>query len=74
MFRVGQAVNTKYGSGVVVCVGSRKPRVYVRVPSRSGGSCLYVFDATDVSAIETDRHEPTSGKGGTDSGEMLITC
>jgi hypothetical protein len=46
MFKVGEEVNTRYGPGVVVCVGSVKPHVYVRVDSRSA---IYMFNESDVS-------------------------
>lgn len=49
MFRVGQKVDTKYGQGIVICVGAVKPHIYVRVDSRS---TIYMLNEFDVTAIE----------------------
>ena len=58
MFRIGQEVCTKYGVGEVVCVGSNKPQVYVRVHSRP--NCLYVFSFAEISEIEAANFAPPS--------------
>lgn len=50
MFRVGQKVNTKYGLGVVVCIGRNKPQVYVRMYSNLQ---LYILDMTSVATIDS---------------------
>lgn len=61
MFKIGEEVNTRYGPGVVVCVGTLKPHVYVRVDSRSA---IYMFEESDVSADSAHREErfPVNGK------------
>lgn len=58
MFIVGQEVNTKYGVGKVVCVGSRKPYVYVRVHSRP--DCIYIFNFAEVGEVEINTFAPPS--------------
>lgn len=46
MFEVGQRVNTKYGDGTVICVGSVKPHVYVRMHARA--DAIYIMNIRDV--------------------------
>jgi hypothetical protein len=58
MFIVGQEVNTKYGVGKVVCVGSRKPYVYVRVQSRPDR--IFIFDFAEVREVEINNIAPAS--------------
>lgn len=61
MFKVGEEVNTRYGPGVVVCVGTLKPHVYVRVDSRSA---IYMFQESDVSTASNHKQKkvPVNGK------------
>jgi hypothetical protein len=55
MFKVGHEVLTRYGVGVVVCVGRVKPHVYVRVHSRPHG--IFMLDAADVEALAGPEEE-----------------
>jgi hypothetical protein len=55
MFKVGHEVLTRYGAGVVVCVGRVKPHVYVRVHSRPHG--IFMLDAADVRAAVSPEEE-----------------
>lgn len=57
MFRPGEQVNTRYGLGVVICVGAVKPHVYVRIDSRAG---IYMFDQSDVSAVSYEMKKRNS--------------
>jgi len=51
MFSVGQKVDTKYGQGIIICVGAVKPHIYVRVDSRS---TIYMLNELDVTAVEAN--------------------
>jgi hypothetical protein len=55
MFKVGQEITTKYGSGVIVYVSSRNPHVYVRVRSRSNN--IYVLNLIDINEKATNRFD-----------------
>lgn len=55
MLKVGQEIRTKYGSGVIVCVSSRNPHVYVRVHSRSNN--IYVLNVIDINEKESNRFD-----------------
>ena len=50
MFEVGQRVNTKYGDGTVICVGSAKPHVYVRMHARA--NAIYIMNIGDVTRVD----------------------
>lgn len=49
MFAVGQEVSTKYGPGVVVSVGSKKPHVHVRLYSSSQ---IYILNMSQIAVAE----------------------
>jgi hypothetical protein len=51
MIEVGQRVKTKYGDGTVICVGSVKPHVYVRMHTRS--NAIYIMKIGDVTGVDT---------------------
>jgi transcriptional regulator with XRE-family HTH domain len=54
MFTVGQEVNTKYGPGIIVCVGSVKPHVHVRLRSSSQ---IYILNMSQVAMAEINYSE-----------------
>jgi hypothetical protein len=65
MFKVGQEVCTRYGAGVVVCVGRVKPTVYVRVHARPHG--IFMLSASDVrlaAATPADQQIPDPARAG----------
>jgi transcriptional regulator with XRE-family HTH domain len=54
MFTVGQEVSTKYGQGVVVCVGSIKPHVHVRMHSSSQ---VYILNMSKIAVAQANHPE-----------------
>ena len=54
MFTVGQEVSTKYGQGVVVCVGSIKPHVHVRMHSSSQ---VYILNMSQIAVAQANHPE-----------------
>src|SRR5215813_8623059 len=68
MFTVGQEVSTRYGAGTVVCVGSIKPMLYVRL---HGSSEVYVLDHSQVdqqNRPEMKPREETTQPAGSQNG------
>lgn len=55
MFKVGQEIKTRYGSGVIVYVSSRNPHIYVRVRSRSNN--IYVLNVIDINEKGANRFD-----------------
>lgn len=49
MFAVGQEVSTKYGPGTVVCIGTVKPHVHVRLHSSSQ---IYILNTSQITVAE----------------------
>lgn len=68
MFTVGQEVSTRYGVATVVCIGSVKPMLYVRL---HGSSEVYVLDHSQVdqpNQPEMNPREVTAQPAGSQDG------
>lgn len=54
MFAIGQEVSTKYGIGTVVCVGTVKPHIHVRLHSSSQ---IYILNMSQITVAEVNHPE-----------------
>jgi transcriptional regulator with XRE-family HTH domain len=54
MFAIGQEVTTKYGPGTVICVGTVKPHVHVRLHSSSQ---IYILNMSQITTAEKNHPE-----------------
>lgn len=54
MVAIGQEVSTKYGVGTVVCVGTVKPHVHVRLHSSSQ---IYILNMSQITVAEINHTE-----------------
>jgi hypothetical protein len=60
MLNSRQTVDTKYGTGMVVCVSERSSNVYVRLDNRAGA--IYVFDQCDVRPLNCEVSAVNDGR------------